>query len=106
MGLKQSVTLEEYDATLRQTVNDYYVHAMNDPNMSKEEAIQSTHQMAEAYLNSIDEFQAAQAGEAMQGAEPGTGEQSAGMEAAGGLNDGGEGQDGEGMDGEGMDGGM
>lgn len=52
------VTLEEYNQTLRDSVNAYYVHAQNDPTMTQEEAIQSTAQMSEAYLNAVDEFQA------------------------------------------------
>ena len=52
------VTLEAYNQSLRDSVNAYYVHAMNDPNMSKEEAIRSTSEMAERYLNAVDEFKA------------------------------------------------
>ena len=52
------VTLEEYNQTLRDSVNAYYVHAQNDPTITQEEAIQSTAQMSEAYLNAVDEFQA------------------------------------------------
>ena len=54
------VSLEEYNATLRSSVNSYYVHAMNDPSMSKEEAIKSSAEMSEKYLDSIQEFQEAQ----------------------------------------------
>ena len=54
------VTLEEYNATLRDSVNAYYVHAMNDPAMSKEEAINSTAEMSENYLGAVQEFQEAQ----------------------------------------------
>ena len=54
------VTLEEYNQTLRDSVNAYYTHAMNDPSMSKEEAIQSTGEMAEKYLGAVQEFQEAQ----------------------------------------------
>lgn len=57
MALKSSVSLEEYDQTLRDSVNAYYEHAMNDPSMSKDEAIASTSAMAEEYLNAVDEFQ-------------------------------------------------
>lgn len=57
------VTLEEYNQSLRDSVNAYYTHAMNDPSMSREEAISSTAQMSENYLNAVDEFQAAQQGE-------------------------------------------
>ena len=51
------VSLEEYNQSLRDSVNAYYVHAMNDPSMSREEAGSCT---AENYLNAVDEFQAAQ----------------------------------------------
>lgn len=54
------VSLEEYNQSLRDSVNAYYVHAMNDSSMSREEAVSSTAQMAENYLNAVDEFQAAQ----------------------------------------------
>lgn len=33
------VFLEEYNQTLRDSVNTYYTHAMNDPNMSDEDAL-------------------------------------------------------------------
>ena len=36
------VTLEEYNQSLRDTVNAYYEHAMQDPSMTEEDAIQST----------------------------------------------------------------
>ncbi len=54
------VSLEEYNQTLRETVNGYYTHAMNDPSMSREEAIRSTGEMAEKYLEAVEEFEAAQ----------------------------------------------
>lgn len=58
MALKNSVSFQEYDQTLRDAVNAYYEHAMNDPSMSREEAVQSTAQMSEQYLNATEEFQA------------------------------------------------
>lgn len=51
------VSLEEYNATLRGSVNAYYEHAMNDPTMSKEEAVKSTAEMSEKYLEAVQEFQ-------------------------------------------------
>lgn len=54
----KAVTLEEYDDSLHNTVNAYYQHAMNDPSMTQEEAIASTAEVAENYLNAVDEFQA------------------------------------------------
>lgn len=56
----KSVSLEEYNATLRGSVNAYYEHAMNDPTMSKEEAIKSTAEMSEKYLEAVQEFQETQ----------------------------------------------
>ena len=54
------VTLDEYNQTLRDSVNAYYVHAQNDPNMTQDQVIESTAEMSEAYLNAVDEFQAEQ----------------------------------------------
>lgn len=54
------VSLEEYNVTLRDSVNAYYEHAMNDPTMSKEEAIKSTAEMSEKYIDAVQEFQESQ----------------------------------------------
>ena len=54
------VFLEEYNQTLRDSVNTYYTHAMNDPNMSDEDALKSTGEMAEQYLDAVKEFQETQ----------------------------------------------
>lgn len=54
------VSLEEYNATLRDSVNAYYEHAMNDPTLSKEEAIKSTAEMSEKYIDAVQEFQESQ----------------------------------------------
>lgn len=54
------VSLEEYNQSLRDTVNSYYTHAMNSPEMSREDAIRTTGEMAEQYLQSVEEFQEAQ----------------------------------------------
>ena len=54
------VFLEEYNQTLRDSVNTYYTHAMNDPNMSNEDALKSTGEMAEQYLDAVQEFQETQ----------------------------------------------
>ena len=54
------VTLDEYNQGLRDSVNAYYQHALNDPTMSQEDAITSTAQMSENYLNSVEAFQASQ----------------------------------------------
>lgn len=64
------VTLDEYNQSLRDSVNAYYVHAQNDPAMTQDEVIQSTAEMSEAYLNAVDEFQAEQAA-LDSGPEPG-----------------------------------
>lgn len=42
------------------SVNTYYTHAMNDPNMSDEDALKSTGEMAEQYLDAVQEFQETQ----------------------------------------------
>ena len=65
MAIRNSVTPQEYDQTLRDAVNNYYEHAMQDPSMSKEEALESTAQMAENYLNAVDEFQSNMESEAV-----------------------------------------
>lgn len=54
------VSLEEYNQTLRDSVNAYYTHAMNDPNMSNEDALKSTGEMAEQYIDAVQEFQETQ----------------------------------------------
>ena len=51
------VTLEEYNQSLRDTVNAYYEHAMQDPSRTEEDAIQSTAEMSEKYLDAVEEFQ-------------------------------------------------
>ena len=51
------VSLEEYNQSLRDTVNAYYTHAMNAPEMSNEEALQTTGEMSEKYLEAVEEFQ-------------------------------------------------
>lgn len=51
------VTLEEYNQSLRDTVNAYYEHAMQDTSMIEEDAIQSTAEMSEKYLDAVEEFQ-------------------------------------------------
>ena len=61
MALNDKVTAEQYEATLRDSVNAYYEHAKNDPPMSQDEVISSTAQMAENYHNAVDDFNAAQA---------------------------------------------
>lgn len=54
------VSLEEYNQSLRDSVNAYYTHAMNDPSMSREDALKSTGEMAEKHLEAVEEFQEAQ----------------------------------------------
>ena len=58
--LNKPVSLEEYNAALRGSVNVYYEYAINDPAMPKEEAIMSTAEMSEKYLDAVQEFQEAQ----------------------------------------------
>ena len=50
----------QINQSLRDTVNAYYTHALNDPNMSTEDALKSTGEMAEKYLEAVEEFQEAQ----------------------------------------------
>lgn len=59
------VSREEYDSQLRDSVNAFYEHQMNDPSVSQEEAISTTAEMAENYQISMEEFDA-QAAEAAQ----------------------------------------
>lgn len=54
------VSLEEYNQLLRDAVNAYYTHAINDPSMSREDVIKSTGEMAEKYLDAVQEFQETQ----------------------------------------------
>ena len=51
--LNKPVSLEEYNAALRGSVNVYYEYAINDPAMPKEEAIMSTAEMSEKYLDAV-----------------------------------------------------
>lgn len=70
------VSLEEYNATLRGSVNAYYEHAMNDPTMSKEEAIKSTAEMSEKYIDAVQEFQESQGMQTAAGVSTNEGVQS------------------------------
>ena len=72
------VSLEEYNATLRASVNAYYEHAMNDPTMSKEEAIKSTAEMSEKYIDAVQEFQESQGMQTTAGVSMNEGVQSIG----------------------------
>lgn len=54
------VSLEEYNQSLRDSVNAYYTHAMNDPSMSKEDVLKSTDEMAEKYIEAVEEFREVQ----------------------------------------------
>ena len=98
MGFNQKpVILEEYNQTLRDTVNEYYTHTMNDPTMSREEAIQSAGEVAENYHNAVEAFQEAQMqndGTAYDAEEAGDVSASGDSPDAGNDLDGGEGCDG------------
>lgn len=72
------VSLEEYNATLRDSVNAYYEHAMNDTTMSKEEAIKSTAEMSEKYIDAVQEFQESQGMQTTAGVSMNEGVQSIG----------------------------
>lgn len=70
------VSLEEYNAALRNSVNAYYEHAINDPTMSKEEAIKSTAEMSEKYIDAVQEFQESQGMQTTAGVSMNEGTQS------------------------------
>lgn len=72
------ISLEEYNATLRDSVNAYYEHTMNDPTMSKEEAIKSTAEMSEKYIDAVQEFQESQGMQTTDGVSMNKGAQSIG----------------------------
>lgn len=72
------VSLEEYNATLRDSVNAYYEHSLNDPTMSKEEAIKSTAEMGEKYIDAVQEFQESQGMQTTAGVSMNEGVQSIG----------------------------
>ena len=72
------VSLEEYNAALRNSVNAYYEHAINDPTMSKEEAIKSTAEMSEKYIDAVQEFQESQGMQTTDGVSMNKGAQSIG----------------------------
>lgn len=55
------VSLEEYDQTLRGAVNDNYIRELNDPSMSREDAMRSSSEMSEKYFDAVQEFQEEQA---------------------------------------------
>ena len=59
--MENHVTREQFDATLRDSVNNYYQHAKNDPSLTSEEALSQTAQMSEGYLSEMEAFDAAQA---------------------------------------------
>lgn len=72
------VSLEEYNAALRNSVNAYYEHAINDPTMSKEEVIKSTAEMSEKYIDAVQEFQESQGMQTTAGVSMNEGTQSIG----------------------------
>lgn len=71
------VSREEYNQSLRDSVNAYYEYAMN--HMPQEEAIQSTAEMAERYETEMEAFDTAQANAAA--------EESASVSEAAGVSD-------------------
>jgi hypothetical protein len=62
-------TPEEYSAMLNNTLNSYYIHAMNDPSMTKEDAYKQTAEMAERALNASAEYSAAYNADSNHGAD-------------------------------------
>ena len=53
------VTAEDYESSMRSTVNAFYEHAVNDPSLTQEEAIAQTAEVAENYLAAMEDVQAA-----------------------------------------------
>ena len=51
------VSLEEYNQSIRDSVNAFYEHAVNDNTISEDEAINETVQMSENYLMAVEDFQ-------------------------------------------------
>lgn len=49
-------TPAEYNSMLNNTLNSYYIHAMNDPSMTKEDATKETAAMAERALTAAEEY--------------------------------------------------
>lgn len=72
----KQVSLEEYNATLRSSVNAYYEHAKNDSTMSKDEVIKSTAEMSEKYMDAVQEFQTSQGIQSYAGVDINEGNQS------------------------------
>lgn len=54
------VSLQQYNESLRDSVNAFYEHSVNDNLISNDEAVNETAQMSENYLAAIEEFQDAQ----------------------------------------------
>ena len=66
------VTAEDYESSMRSTVNAFYEHAVNDPSLTQEEAIAQTAEVAENYLAAMEDVQAAgERGEIATGNEMG-----------------------------------
>lgn len=51
------VTLEEYNQSLRDSVNGFYSHSMNNPSISSDQTIKETSEMAENYHEAVEQFQ-------------------------------------------------
>ena len=86
----KAVTSEQFAATLRDSVNQFYTHAINDPTLSHDEALSQTYQMSENHFNAIAEFEAEmnQSAEADgSGIESGNGVADSGMEGGEGVGD-------------------
>ena len=111
MAINWHVSREEVEQTQHEAINAYYQHALNDPAMSREEAIQTTAQMAEqheAYMEAFDAEQAAnaQAAEAQEAAAQEAGGMEEGGVEEGGAGEGGAGEGGAGDGGVGDGGGV
>ena len=64
-----SKTPAEYNTMLNNTLNSYYIHAMNDPSMTKEDAAKETSAMAERALTAAEEYSTAYYADSNHGAD-------------------------------------
>ena len=62
-------TPAEYNTMLNNSLNSYYIHAMNDPSMTKEEASKETAAMAERALTAAEEYTTAYYSDSNHGAD-------------------------------------
>lgn len=94
MAINWHVSREEVEQTQHEAINAYYQHALNDPTMSQEEAIQTTAQMAEQHEAYMEAFDAEQTANAQESGVQETGGIEEGGIEEGGAGDGGVGDGG------------